>query len=65
MALAFKYLDSRIRITSNPMTLNYCNPNDALVEVTCFDNPNHIQLPPNINTQIDTSTYNKKDHAEK
>lgn len=46
------------------MTLNYADPDDALVEVTCFDNPNHIQLPAtsnNNNAHIDTSTYNKKD----
>lgn len=54
--------DSRIRITSNPMNLNYSDPDDTLVEVTCFDNPNHIRLPAtNNNNSIDTSTYNKKD----
>lgn len=55
--------DSRIRITSNPMNLNYSDPDDTLVEVTCFDNPNHIRLPAtnNNNNSIDTSTYNKRD----
>ncbi|XP_037049229.1 transmembrane protein 132E isoform X1 [Bradysia coprophila] len=54
--------DSRIRITSNPMNLNYADPDDTLVEVTCFDNPNHIRLPAtNNNNSIDTSTYNKRD----
>lgn len=40
----FRPPDSRIRITNNP---NYTFPEDAttLAEVTCFDNPNHIQLP--------------------
>lgn len=44
------------------MNLNYADPDDTLVEVTCFDNPNHIRLPAtNNNNSIDTSTYNKRD----
>lgn len=53
--------DSRIRITSNPMNLNYTDPDETLVEVTCFDNPHHIRLPATNNNSIDTSTYNKRD----
>lgn len=43
------------------MNLNYSDPDDALVEVTCFDNPNHIRLPATNNNSIDSSTYNKRD----
>ena len=45
------------------MTLNYADPDDALVEVTCFDNPNHIQLPSVVPANIDSATYNKKDRS--
>lgn len=54
-------LDSRVRITSNPMPLNYVDPEDALTEVTSFDNPNHIPLPAVAGAPVDTSTYNKRD----
>lgn len=49
------------------MTMNYSDPDDAVqVEVTSFDNPNHIQLPPhtNNNKKVDSSTYNKKDRLD-
>lgn len=55
------------------MTINYADPDDALVEVTCFDNPNHIQLPTSKTNAsvvaataapVDTSTYNKKDRLD-
>lgn len=65
-------LDSRVvRITSNPMPLTYVDPEDALIEVTSFDNPNHIQLPSASATAtaaaptipFDTATYNKRDRV--
>lgn len=44
------------------MPLNYVDPEDALAEVTSFDNPNHIQLPAVAAAgPVDTSTYNKRD----
>lgn len=49
------------------MTMNYSDPDDAVqVEVTSFDNPNHIQLPPHTvsNKKVDSSTYNKKDRLD-
>lgn len=49
------------------MTMNYSDPDDAVkVEVTSFDNPNHIQLPPQAgsNKKFDSSTYNKKDRLD-
>lgn len=54
--------DSRVRITANPMPLNYVDPEDALAQVTSFDNPNHVQLPATAGCgPVDTSTYNKRD----
>jgi transmembrane protein 132 len=47
-------VDSRMRITSNPLPLNYVDPDDA---VNGFENPNAIELP----TKINTATYTKKD----
>lgn len=53
--------------------MNYAYPEDALAEVTCFGNPNHIQLPPTnvagavlpaVGAQFDSSTYNKRDRPE-
>lgn len=46
--------DARMRITSNPLPLNYVDPDDA---VNGFDNPNAIELP----TKINTATYTKRD----
>lgn len=44
------------------MPLNYVDPEDALAEVTSFDNPNHIQLPAVASgIPLDTNTYNKRD----
>ncbi|KAJ3642646.1 hypothetical protein Zmor_025409 [Zophobas morio] len=54
---------SEIRITTNPLNLNYCDPDDCLA--TSFSNPSHIELPSssqadiNSNRPIDTSTYCK------
>lgn len=45
--------DARMRITSNPLPLNYVDPDDA---VNAFDNPNAIELP----TKINTATYTKR-----
>ena len=53
--------DSRVRITANPMPLNYVDPEDVLAEVTSFDNPNHVLLPTVPGSSVDTSTYNKRD----
>lgn len=53
--------DARIRITSNPMPLNYVDPNDAIPDVTGFDNPNAIELPAKMNGAINTATYTKRD----
>lgn len=57
--LIYAFTDSRVRITSNPMPLNYVDPEDALAEATSFDNPNHIHLP--ATSSVDTNTYNKRD----
>lgn len=46
--------DARMRITSNPLPLNYVDPDDA---VNGFDNPNAIELP----SKINTATYTKRD----
>lgn len=44
------------------MNLNYSDPDDALVQATSFDNPNHIQLPLTVaNQEIDSSTYVKRE----
>lgn len=50
--------DARMRITSNPMPLNYVDPNDA---VNGFDNPNAIELPSKPQGSINTATYTKRD----
>lgn len=54
-------VDGRMRITSNPMPLNYVDPNDAVLDVTGFDNPNAIHLPVKPLTTINTATYTKRD----
>lgn len=61
-----------MRITANPLNLNYVDPDDCLA--TSFSNPNHIELPSksalqqheastsnnnNGGRQIDSSTYCK------
>lgn len=48
--------DARIRITSNPMPLNYVDPNDVVNE-----NPNAIELPTKPQGSINTATYTKRD----
>jgi transmembrane protein 132 len=48
--------DARMRITSNPLPLNYVDPDDAVLQMNSFDNPNAIELP----TKINTATYTKK-----
>ncbi|GAB0099729.1 TMEM132 domain-containing protein [Sergentomyia squamirostris] len=58
--------ETQIRITSNPMNLNYADPDDAIVQATSFDNPNHIQLPSAApaappGASIDTKTYCKRE----
>uniref|UniRef100_A0A6B2E6C3 Putative conserved secreted protein n=1 Tax=Phlebotomus kandelakii TaxID=1109342 RepID=A0A6B2E6C3_9DIPT len=55
--------ETQMRITSNPMNLNYVDPDDAIVQATSFDNPNHIQLPSmtTAGPSIDTKTYNKRE----
>lgn len=51
--------DARMRITSNPMPVNYVDPNDALLQ-NGFDNPNAIELPTKPGS-INTATYTKRD----
>lgn len=53
--------DARMRITSNPMPLNYVDPNDAVLQMNGFDNPNAIELPAKSNGAINTATYTKRD----
>lgn len=53
--------DARIRITSNPLPLNYVDPDDAVLQVNSFDNPNAIELPTKGSNVINTATYTKKD----
>lgn len=58
---------SDMRIITNPLNMNYCEPDDTLTGATSFSNPTHIELPSvgfrsqagevNINGAIDTSTY--------
>lgn len=48
--------DARMRITSNPMPLNYVN--DA---VNGLENPNAIELPTKTKGSINTATYTKRD----
>lgn len=57
-----------MRIITNPLNINYCEPEDCLA-ATGFSNPSHIELPSkppvsnsidvNSNKAIDTSTYCK------
>lgn len=53
-----------IRITTNPLNMNYCDPDDCVPN--SFSNPTHIQLPnatqdaiTTSGRQLDTSTYCK------
>lgn len=58
---------SDMRIITNPLNMNYCEPEDTLAGATSFSNPTHIELPcagyrneadvVNSNRAIDTSTY--------
>ncbi|RZC37691.1 transmembrane protein 132B-like [Asbolus verrucosus] len=53
---------NEMRITTNPLNLNYCDPDDCLA--TSFSNPSHIELPScsadiNSNRPIDSNTYCK------
>lgn len=58
---------SDMRIITNPLNMNYCEPEDTLVLATSFSNPTHIELPSvgfrnqadEVNSigPIDTSTY--------
>jgi transmembrane protein 132 len=52
--------DARIRITSNPLPLNYVDPDDAVLQMNSFDNPNAIELPTKANG-INSATYTKRD----
>jgi hypothetical protein len=51
-----------MHITSNPMSYNTTEnmQNEQQNLATCFDNPNHIDLPSRPPT-IDSSTYSKKE----
>lgn len=53
-----------MRITTNPLNANYCEPEDSLA--TSFSNPTHIELPSrssevplNTNHSVDSATYSK------
>lgn len=57
---------SDIRIITNPLNMNYCEPDDTLAGATSFSNPTHIELPSegfsthadaSLSRSIDTSTY--------
>lgn len=51
-----------MRITSNPMPLNYVDPDDAVSQINSFDNPNAIELPSKSPSHpINTHTYTKRD----
>lgn len=43
-----------MRIITNPLTLNYVEPDDSLA--TSFTNPHHIKLPP---TSVDSTTFSR------
>lgn len=53
--------DSRMRITSNPLPLNYVDPDDAVLQMNSFDNPNAIELPSKPNGAVNSATYTKRD----
>lgn len=59
--------DARMRITSNPLPINYVDPDDAVLEMNSFDNPNAIELPTTtttttkVNGGINSATYTKRD----
>lgn len=54
--------DPRIRITNNPLPLNYVDPNDAVSQMNSFDNPNAIEMPTTKPIGlINTTTYTKRD----
>ncbi|CAH0390605.1 unnamed protein product [Bemisia tabaci] len=57
-------INKQIRITSNPTYAAAPNPDVDLQLGTCFDNPNHVELPSQQNIapplQIDSKTYCKK-----
>lgn len=54
---------NEIRITTNPLNMNYCDPDDCVTN--SFSNPNHIELPSrtgefgrlNQSKVVDSSTY--------
>lgn len=51
--------DPRMRITSNPLPLNYVDPEDAVLQMNSFDNPNAIELPKK--SEINSATYTKRE----
>lgn len=53
--------DAKMRITSNPIPQNYIDPDDAVLQMNSFDNPNAIELPAKSNGLINSETYTKKD----
>nr|CAH7758294.1 unnamed protein product [Callosobruchus chinensis] len=49
-----------VRIITNPLNTNYCEPEDSLA--TCFSNPNHVELPSKSEIKprvIDSTTYSR------
>ncbi|XP_017768079.1 PREDICTED: transmembrane protein 132D isoform X2 [Nicrophorus vespilloides] len=50
---------NEMRITTNPLNMNYCDPDDCVA--TSFSNPTHIELPskPAESRIVDSSTYCK------
>lgn len=54
--------DPRMRITNNPLPLNYVDRSEAALQANSFDNPNAIELPTaKPNGLINTTTYTKRD----
>ncbi|XP_058811581.1 transmembrane protein 132E [Topomyia yanbarensis] len=57
--------DSRMHIINNPMSSKYGDAEESVVQVNSFDNPNHIQLPPNTSVAVNSCTYNKRDRRSR
>jgi transmembrane protein 132 len=54
--------DPRMRITNNPLPLNYVDRSEGALQANSFDNPNAIELPSaKPNGLINSTTYTKRD----
>lgn len=56
-------IDSRMRITSNPMTMNYADPEDTVIELNNMENEPSTSAAAGLT--IDSSTYSKKDRMSR